>query len=307
MVDFKVGGVSLTNREKEVLTLLTIEYLTPAQIALRRKCSKQAVHKIIKSLVVKGAYNRRTLQSQAPSETKVDFFGVTPRGGGGVPPFPMEQIRLHAQRWRIEIINKSIAYNLLREKANTIKLDLNTVRLHKDVVEVYSNNSFYGDTANNATVKSLSYWDGFFVRLEQELKVTLIKPRHNNIKLVYSEYAQVNNELAKQCNINQEKIKVYAKEDGKLWFLIDNSFKLHEAETVHAETAERDMQEVITPFFNDLRRNPVTMSEIMDAINSLVQVNKETASGLNAVVTYLKSQLPTEEPETLTERPRYIG
>ena len=38
----------LTQAEKEVLQFLTDEFLTPSQIALRRKTTDKAVYKIIK-------------------------------------------------------------------------------------------------------------------------------------------------------------------------------------------------------------------------------------------------------------------
>lgn len=46
-----------TKAEKEILRLITIEFLTPKQIARKRNCSKSIVHRLIKSLKKKGLIN----------------------------------------------------------------------------------------------------------------------------------------------------------------------------------------------------------------------------------------------------------
>ena len=83
-----MGNIKLTPTEEEVLNMLTGEFLTVKQIALRRKCSRQAVHKILKKLKGKGAYNIG-LQ-------KVD------KANGTIQP--SNQIRLHAQQFIIKIL-----------------------------------------------------------------------------------------------------------------------------------------------------------------------------------------------------------
>jgi len=90
--------------------------------------------------------------------------------------------------------------------------------------------------------------------------------------------------------MNEEKVRIrlYSTEDNKLWFEIDNSFNLNEAETVHKETAQQDMQNIVQPFFNDLRDNfsgdVPTVSKILGLITNLTEQSLETAKDLNAVV-----------------------
>lgn len=302
MVDKKVVNKAscsqnLTPAEVEVLFLLSNEFLTANKIAIRRECSKQAVSKIICSLKRKGAINN----AYSPSETMVDKIVPTSQPSTTF----VNQIRLHAQEFHIKIIYKSEKYKEILKHSNTITIDGNTIRLYKNSIEIYSGHSFYSDTVQKATVKSFEYWNRLFTRMEHDLKAILVKPRAQNIKLVNQHYAEINNELAQEVE-KKEKIRIYTTEDGKLWFTIDNSFNLHEAETLHPETAKEDMAEAIMPLFNDLRDNhPPTLSQVMSVINQAVEVNKETAAGLNSVVSLLKSQLPPEEkPEG---RPDYFG
>lgn len=286
----------LTPAESEVLYFITEEFLTPKKVSIRRGTSTRATYKIIKNLKEKGLLNSSNI------EVHKNVCTCEPVN---------QSIRLHGQEFHINILFKDDRYKKLMENSNLIYIDGNTIRLYRDSIEVYSNTSFFGDTAQTATADSLAYWQKFFIRLENDLKVILVKPRKQNIRIVKAHYAEMNNGLAKECNLNADRIRIYATEDNKLWFTIDNSFNLNEAETQHTQTAKSDMQDIVTPFFNDLRDNkPPTLSQLMIVINQMAAINKETAAGLNAITTLFKSQLPQEElKEKLEEReaPFYVG
>lgn len=282
--------MALTKTESEVYRLITEEYLTPRQAARRRQCSHQAIYKTLRSLRQKG-WLGSGLQGRQPAQ-----------------PRPNHKIRLHAQEWNIKILHKTDTFEKIRNRANLITLDNNTVRIFQDSIEVYSGQSFYSDDPQKATSKSLQYWNRFFSRLENELDVVIFKPRSQNIKLVNQHFAEIQNELAEESEIKGEQIRVYTTDDGKLWFNIDNSFNLHEAETQHPQTAQHDMEH-LKHFFNDIRdQKPPTLTELMKAIHQLAQQNQETAAGLNAVVQQLKSQQGTAMPEMPEqERIDYVG
>jgi hypothetical protein len=267
----KVGQI-LTDIEQDVLTLLTKEFLTQNKIAIRRGCSQQAVSKVIIKLRKKGLINSvfQEVVKNRPTPQPIYSYGLQ-----NTPSFPVEhQIRLHSQEFNIRILYKDQRYKEQLQKANTINIDGNTIRLYRNTLEVYSGHSFYADDTQKATSESFEYWNRLFARLENDLKITLVKSRSQNIKLVNQHYSEINNEFAKECEKKADKIRVYTTDDAKLWFLIDNSFNLHEAETVHPETAKQDMGEVIQPFFNDLRYNkPPLISEIwkITALNTTHQ------------------------------------
>jgi len=245
--------VGVTVVERDILSLLSDEHLTIPQVAIRRQTSKQAVYKILSSLKKKGLINKNFQRVEKNLSTMVENGWI----------------RLHGQEFNIKIIYKDKRYKELKKRANVIDVDGNTVRLYRDSVEVYSVHSFFSESVQKATAKSFRYWSKFFRVLENDLKIILVKSRVQNIKQVNAHYSETNNELAQDCIMNHDKIRVYTREDGKLWFLIDNSFNLCEAETVHSHTAYKDMQGVIRPFFNDLRglRIPFRPSQVLERLD----------------------------------------
>jgi len=281
----------LSAKQRLILDLLTKEYLSVKQIALRRKTTIQAVYKTIRILKKKGILNL----------PKLTGFKM-----GCTQPMPHQKayksfcqnlIRLHGQEFNIKILYKYPFYDQERTSNNLIFLDNNTIRLYPHSLEIYSGQSFYGSDAQEATSKSFEYWQTFFIQLANQLKIILVKDRKHNIKLVKSHYAETNNELARDSIEKQYLIKIIAKEDNKIWFEIDNSLNLHEAETIHPETSKQDMAEVIVPFFNDLRENhPLNLSQLTNVLNQSLKVNLETASGLNAVVKILNLIVREDEP-----------
>ena len=295
----------LTQAEQDVLCLLTQEFLTPKKVALRRKCSHQSIYKIIKKLRKKGAINQFSEEVAKSQATMQPLKRMQPLKSN-------HQIRLHGQEFNIKILYKDQRYKKILEKANTINIDGNTIRLYRNSIEIYSGQSFYADTAQKATVRSFQYWNRLFARLENDLKLILIKPRSQNIKLVNQHYAEINNELAEECEKKADKIRVYSTDEGKLWFVIDNSFNLHEAET-QGRTSKQDMDDTVRPFFNDLRdKNPPILSEVWKLVAELAKHEKELGAGLHSVVEILKSQFPKpkekeEEVVRPSSRPDYFG
>jgi len=302
-VENKGGDEPRSTQQREILRLYTEEFLTARQIAIRRNCHVSAVYKIL------GKLRKRGLLSRVP---KGGRMGVEKSGTTFRPR--QRLIRLHGQQFHIKILHSDKRYLKVLNSCNRLDVDGNTVMLYPDSVEVYGKNDFYSEDVDKATAKSMDYWTRFFYRLENDLKILIVKSRSQNIKVVSSHYAEVENELARDCNIKAERIKVFARDDGKLWFLIDNSLNLNEAETVHPGTAKSDMGEVIKPFFNDLREFglrggvPPTLSQLMSLVAEVVAVNKETASGLNALVNL---QSPQEDKifdvNNLGGKPDYLG
>ena len=279
----------LTETEKEVLILLTKEFLTPKQVALRRETSKQATYEIIRNLKKKGVITRQY--------ANLYYFQCGSKESKG-------KIRLHGQEFNIKILFKDHRYKEILKKCNTIDNDGCTIRLYRNSVEIYANKSFWGETAQRATAESMRYWQRFFIKLENDLKIILVKHRSQNIKLVKAHYANINDPIAKQPEADN--IKIYAKEDGKLWFQIDNSLNLHEGETQHPETAKEDMQEVIIPFLQDLRDSKLVMSDVVKLIQlsiEMQQVNTLQIKSIIEMLTPVKSLNGTNNQE----KPYYVG
>ena len=279
------GGLSkLTPTESEVLHLITEEFLTPKKVAIRRGCSIGNINNIIVKLKKKG-YLKGGCKKVA------NFEGTLQPSG----------CRLHGEVYKIVILDKGQNH----EKNIGLKLDLdnNKIHVHKDSILIYSNKSFFGEDAVSATQKACKYWDRIIARLENDLHLILSKPRSQNIHRVKQEYANIRNGLAKSCNKTGEKIKIRNKGDGKVWFMIDNSFNLHEAETPHPKDAETDMQDIAEPFFNDLKYNRPPLSSDMYklvahntiSINKCLELQYSMAMQMSQLITLLKSLLPTGE------------
>jgi len=279
----KLGGSSqLSKVQDEILSMIINDSLTPPKIAKLRGTSLTAVYKTINILKKKGALNFKY--------KKVEKKRCTTTSN------KIKQIRLHAQEFNIKIIKKGKHYDKYKNRSNTIIIDDNTIRLYENSIEVYSGKSFFSEEVNKATAKSFDYWNRFFIRLENDLDVLIVKSRTKNINLVKHHYAYINNGVVKDWNENDIRIRIYATEDNKLWFESDDSLNYDEVETVHKKTASQDMNRVVQPFFNDLRDNfpedVPTMTNILNCINKLSEQNLETAKGLNAVVQLIKAKEP---------------
>jgi len=247
----------LTTAQKEVLHLITDEFLTIKQIAQRRQSSIQAVYKITAQIKKKGLLDIGLNRVEKVEST-----------------FNPSDLRLHAQEFNIRLLWQDSKYQELLTKSNTLFLDSNTIRLYKNAIEVYSGQSFYGKSTGEAEKRSLEYWNRFLVRLEHELKVSLIKPRSRNIRIVNQHWARGNSEVADNATKNRERIWIHAEEDGKLCFITDDSFGFREDETVHPITAKID-RKAIDKQINDWRQNnPPTSSELATHLQTLISVQE---------------------------------
>ena len=256
---------SLSSEQREILTMLTEDYETPKNIAVRRRTSKQAVYKTIAKLRKKGYLTRgytRGLKKRRTTHTLK-------------PPKGLKKgVRLHGQEFNCKLIHRSRYYDELKGKRNLIYVDDNTVTLHRESIRVFCSphRSFLADSEERAFALSLQYWNSIFSQLENRLKVIFVKGEATRVKQCNHHFANINSEVAERYNRQKKKVKLYTREDGKLWFLFDYSKSVHEDECLHSETALDDRGKV-NKQLNDWRDNdPPTLSEI----SGLVMRNAES-------------------------------
>lgn len=314
----KVGKINQpTKKELEILNCLSQDYMTIKQIAIERNCTDKAVYKIIKNLKKKGLINiaqKSTIGRHSTLSGKTERLKKVEKQGGHFST-PNHQptigtstttsadaphlIRLHGQQFIIKILWHDQRYT---DKPGTIiNIDGNKIKCNKDSIEIYSNQSFFGADPQEATAKSIEYWEQFITRIEHDLKILLIKARSQNIRQVKAEYAETGNELAQECEHKGYKIRIYTTDDNKLWFTIDNSFNLHEAETQHPQTSKQDMDK-LSSFFNDIReKSPINLSDFITALEQqatiLIETEKEMkeiTKGLHVVVQALERLVPAQ-------------
>ena len=302
---------NLSKDERKILNLITVERLTNNQIQTKLKMGKTTFYKHKKTLKNAGLLN--TFYS-------ANFFESTPPKVRDLVHHnnskKEKKIRLHFIELNINLIYSDERYAKQLKKSNTLFIGEDTIRLYKNSLEVYIKHSFFAETAQKATANSINYIEKLLIRLENDLHVILRKHRCQNIRICNAHYSEIENEYAKDCNINAEKIRIYTRDDGKLWFLIDNSFNLNEAEAVHPQTAKPDIEKV-TSYFNDIRdSNYVLMpSDISKLLGRIMEEQKKTSeniteisAGLAAILKIFSSETPNRtQKERNIEVPNYIG
>ncbi|NIQ17177.1 MAG: hypothetical protein GTO02_23190, partial [Candidatus Dadabacteria bacterium] len=242
----------------------------PRKIAIMRNTSVRAVYKIIKRLKEKGVFSNETKRVH-----RVHNLGPT------CEPYKLKNKgpywRIHGQEWHIRVLYDSEFYKSVVHSSPSIQINGHRILVYKNVIKIYGKMDFIGDKLEVALRRSVEYWDRFFTRLENHFKVVLVKPRAHNIRQVNCHIAEVNNGIAKEARIKKEKIKFYCREDGKLWFQCDHSFKLDEAEFLHPKTNYPDASS-FEKYFNDLRVNgPMLISEIQKFMQ--LQIKQSTKHG----------------------------
>jgi hypothetical protein len=254
-------NIKITKNENLIFDLLTNKFLTISQIASMRGVSPQAVYKTRASLKKKGL-----LRNVGKG---VENFESTP---------DKNRFRLHGQEWNIKIISKSKKYGLAMRKGNAVQLENSTIRLYENSIEIYSNQSFWGRNEQEATRTSLIYWQRFFIKLENKYNLLLLKEGKNNISLVNQHFAEIDSEIAKDYLKRREALSLIAKEDGKRWFTLDNSFGFKERECLHPKTSKQDSEKV-SKQINDWRNyDPPTNSQLSIAIIQVTNNQKEIQS-----------------------------
>lgn len=253
----------LTETEQEYIMLISQGITNKNKIALLRGCTPRAVQKTFKQLKKKGILNSfneivRFVEgySEQPlkSVTVLDGKPCSPaqphaqQGGAG-----NEKVkRLHGWQVLVRILYMQPRY--AESIGNAVYIKNNYISLNREVVQIGGNKDFYNNDPAIAFMDLVRYlFEELIPIIENDYGLTLVKDRKANIKFVKGgEYGEVGNEIAIQCRQEGEKIKIIG-DDGKVWFVCDNSWNLDEAETCHAQEALRDSRDVLSPYFNDIR------------------------------------------------------
>ncbi|MGC9445400.1 MAG: hypothetical protein ACP5E9_10825, partial [Candidatus Methanospirareceae archaeon] len=144
--------------------------------------------------------------------------------------------------------SRGIAYQQLRIAGGGQRLWLEgrKVWLTNKSVIIYEKSSFFATTARDAKHHALMSFIALVKKVERTLHAdfTFRVGKEYRFKVSRQHYALVKNALAEQYDHEGKRLHVREPDAGKLWFVIDNSFNLHEAETVHPRTADSDNAKV---------------------------------------------------------------
>lgn len=138
---------------------------------------------------------------------------------------------------------------------------------NKSVV-IYDTGSYFAERAIEAKSDAVQSFLSIVKKLERLLHVELTTGSDYKFKVSRQHYALMKNSLAKQYNSEGKILEVRSESDNSLWFLIDNSFNLYEAETVHPDTAMPDNQKMQN-FFNGVKNTGITPEFILEAMSGI--------------------------------------
>lgn len=258
----------------ETLKLLQ-EGLSISQIGRYRHVARQSVYDVLQTLNKKGwvAHPKRGLYylTQKGIETLHSFVGLR------------YNLRQHNLHFKCKILDSPRNWALKRNEIRfmpyfnrTLKLKnneqdlLNFGRLQiKTTTQsiIIKMPTIYAKDWEHAIIQAMSILEDNLYKIEKAFKIILIKDYKANITIISQEYARIQDALAKLYR--QEKNRLYLTgEDGKIWLITDFSFSTDETEFIHPNKATDDV-DAIAPFLNDLRRNPITFSEIKQNIGEL--------------------------------------
>jgi len=247
---------------------------TPAQIAKEKMISKQKLQYYIRELREKGAIKKIGYGVwEVKTSTKDTIIQQ------------VKEVRGHAFMWKIkipkirnwdkrqEILSKNnIKFKLigLRDTPRIIIKDRKIWLGSKHII-IYEPRSFI---ANNAIEsRKLAFYNVLILldEIEIKLKVSFKINGCYEIKVRREHYALMKNCLAIQCNKEGAKLEVKNK-DGSTWFIIDNSYNLNEAETIHTDTALTDNIGVQKYFNSHKATNfKVTPEYVINTMNGIQQ------------------------------------
>jgi hypothetical protein len=138
---------------------------------------------------------------------------------------------------------------------------------NKSIV-IFEKSSYMAETSKEAKEYAIYDMISLVGGLERYLRANFGATRGKlRFKISRQHYALIKNALARQYD--REGKKLYVTNEKGRWFEIDNSFNLHEAETIHPKTSEQDNKKV-QDFFNGIKQyegfTPMFLIESMGKI-----------------------------------------
>ena len=309
--------------------------------------SKQARQYYVNKLVSRGViykkgygvwgYNEEKYVELQKERSKKKMVAVTLRSTSKEVLLKSKKIRGHGFQWTIKI-PRIHNWKNRRDYLNSKKIDWKPIGSNWEGERIVFRNHKVWLTNSSIVIyapESLSYFASSAKESKERAVYDMIMLMKGLCSLLgvdfrikgkfwwkcsRSQYASIENELARQVNNQGQRLRI-ADRSG-VWLITDLSFS-DELETTHATTSDRDMDKVVTPFLNKLKENPRLLDDIEQMIKALkdsvetqvklgevqAELNKETALGLKSVVDIMKLERVTVNssvPDVKRERPDYV-
>lgn len=145
---------------------------------------------------------------------------------------------------------------------------------------IFEKSSFLAETSKEAKKHAIGTFLRIVKAFERYIRANFYSAGQYKFKVSRQHYSLVKNALAQQYDKEGKKLHIYSG-DG-LWLLIDNSYNLHETETVHSKTADKDNQKV-QDFFNGVKRlEGYTPELVMTAIGKVTENQQQFAVNMKS-------------------------
>jgi len=251
--DISILNIIKDKAQVETYYYLVDEFLTPKEIAKKRKCTISAVYKSINKLMkkglIKGGYKNEYLKG----------------GEYSVKHGSSNKYRLSALAYTIEIIENSFFYENILKRKNQDNIDNNTLMLQPTIITIYLNKDFFGDTEQECSVKAANYINRFIVILENNYRLVLSKGKKRYLKEFRCEIEKLNDPFAKKKRLEKNKLIIKDLEDGKARIITDFSFKIDSLEAVKKDKSRKDIRR-IDKIWNELLDSDISLIELKDII-----------------------------------------
>ncbi len=261
----------------ETLKMLQ-EGLCISEIARYRHVSRNSIYGILSTLNKKGFIRH----------PKRALYMLTDKGIRGLHSFVglRYKLRQHNLHFKIMVLESPRNWELKRNEIRFMPYFNKTLKLKNNEQDLFNFGrlqiktttksviikvpTIYATDWEHAIIQAMGILEDSLYKIESKFKIILVKDYKANITIISQEYARIQDALAKLYR--QEKNRIYLTgEDGKIWLITDFSFSTDETEFIHPEKATDDV-DAIAPFLNDLRKNPITFTEIKESIGEIMAV-----------------------------------
>lgn len=274
MVEKKVENKGLISQTQAEIMRGISNFMTISQIAKWRKCSRQAIYKVINRLLEAGLINK--IGSD---------MGLTEKGKEGLHSFIglTYKKRYHNLAIKIEIKESPRNWELKRSKLITLPYFNKRVKLKNNDYDLFSYGkvqvktttksvivripTIYDDTMEGATLQAMDIFFDSVPKIESSFRIKLIKDRRSNMTIISQEAARLKDSMAKLYAADGKKL-YFKNERGEVWLISDYSFNTDELETIHPTSADEDMA-TVDKFMLDLKNNPMKLTDLRDMIGNV--------------------------------------
>lgn len=295
--------------------------LNPSKISQQFNLSKQRISYHLSSLKERGlikkiGYGTYEILGEYSKEVKKKITRIThnnPHNNFNL--FKPDSVRAHAFQFTLRINPELRNWNKREEILKQLKIKFKPLNifggaqsitfkgrkvwLTRKSIIVFEKSSYMAENSTEARKYAVYDFLSFVGDLERYLKADFgVSKKNPQFKVSRQHYALIKNALAKQCDRDGQKLEV-SNEKGQ-WFIIDNSFNLHEAETIHPQTAEQDNIKVQN-FFNGIKKfEDFTPEFIVNSLGGVMKTQEMFAQNIESHVSAIQ-KLGTAVEELVKE------